>query len=220
MVQRLRICLPVQETGVWSLVWGDSTRGRATKPMSHNYQAHMPRAYAPKQEKPHLLQLEKACMQQWRSNTAKNKLKKKKKKYTGRGMETSLCCCSVAKSCPTLWDPVQCRTPGLPVLQSFNGVHSWSLLKSKPIELVTPSNHLILCPFSSCLQSFPASGSFPVSQLFTPSGPFWSFSFSFDLLAIQGTLKSLLHTTIQKHQFSGTSLGSNSHSHTWLLEKP
>ena len=64
-------------------------------------------------------------------------------------------------------------------------------------------------PFSSCLQSFPASGSFPMSQFF-PSWPkYWSFSFSisppneysglisfrmdwFDLLAVQGTLKSLL----------------------------
>ena len=45
---------------------------------------------------------------------------------------------------------------------------SQSLLKLMSIELVMPSNHLILCcPFSSRLQSLPASGSFPVSQLFT-----------------------------------------------------
>ena len=43
---------------------------------------------------------------------------------------------------------------------------SQSLLKLMSIESVMPSNHLILCrPFSSCLQSFPASGSFPMSQL-------------------------------------------------------
>ena len=81
------------------------------------------------------------------------------------------------------------------------------------IELVTTSNHLILaCPFSSCLQSFPASGSFPISQLFTSvfsiQPKYWSFIFSisssseysglisfrivlFDL-AVQGTVKSLL----------------------------
>ena len=65
-------------------------------------------------------------------------------------------------------------------------------------------------PFSSCLQSFPASGSFPMSQLFVIRWPkYWSFSFSIslsneylglislkmdwlDLLAVQGTLKSLL----------------------------
>ena len=48
---------------------------------------------------------------------------------------------------------------------------SWSLFKFMSIELVMPSNHLVsLVSFSSCLQSFPASGSFPVSQLFTPGG--------------------------------------------------
>ena len=91
-------------------------------------------------------------------------------------------------------------------------------------------------PFSSHLQSFPASGCFPVSQLFTSGGQsIGSFSFSItpsneqpglisfrmgwlDLLAVQGTLKSLL----QKHQFFSAqlSLSSNSHIHTWLLEKP
>ena len=44
-------------------------------------------------------------------------------------------------------------------------------LKLISIDLVMPSNHLILChPFSSCLQSFPASGSFPLSRLFTSCG--------------------------------------------------
>ena len=48
---------------------------------------------------------------------------------------------------------------------------SWSLLKLMSIELVMPSNHLILCyPFSSCPQSFPESGSFPMSQLFASGG--------------------------------------------------
>ena len=48
---------------------------------------------------------------------------------------------------------------------------SWSLLKLMSIELVTPSNYLILCcPFSSCLQSFLASGYFPMSQFFALSG--------------------------------------------------
>ena len=70
-------------------------------------------------------------------------------------------CCSVAHSCSTLCDPKNCNTPGLPVLTI-----SQSLLKPMSIESVMPSNHLILCcPFSSCPQSFPASGSFPMSQL-------------------------------------------------------
>ena len=77
------------------------------------------------------------------------------------------------------------------------------------IALMMPSNHLILIPFSSRHQSFPASGSFQMSQFFASGGPkYWSFSFSIspsneysrlisfrmdwlDLLAVQGTLKSL-----------------------------
>ena len=46
---------------------------------------------------------------------------------------------------------------------SLSITNSWSLPKLMSIELVMPSNHLI--PFSSCLQSFPVSGSFPMSQL-------------------------------------------------------
>ena len=49
--------------------------------------------------------------------------------------------------------------------------NSQSLLRLMSIELVMPSNHLIFCrPFSSCLQSFPASGSFPMSPFFTSGG--------------------------------------------------
>ena len=83
---------------------------------------------------------------------------------------------------------------------------SRSLLKLMSIDSVMPFNHLILCcPFSSCLQTFPASGSFLVSQFFT-SGELQLQHQSFhecsglisfridwlDLLAVQGTLKSLL----------------------------
>ena len=70
--------------------------------------------------------------------------------------------CSVAQSCLTLCNTMDRSTPGFPV--------SWSLLRLMSIESVVPSNHLILCcPFSSCLHSFLAPGSFPVSWLF-PSG--------------------------------------------------
>ena len=65
-------------------------------------------------------------------------------------------------SYPTLCDPMDCSMPGFPVLTI-----SWSLLKLMFIESVMLSNHLI--PFSSCTQSFPASGSFLMSRLF-PSG--------------------------------------------------
>ena len=107
------------------------------------------------------------------------------------------------------------------------------------IGSVMPSNHLILCPFSSCLQSFPASGSFPVSQFFPSDEQSIVVSASASVLpmniqdwfplgltglflAVQGTLKSLLHTTVRKYQFfsSQPSLWSNSHIHTWLPEKP
>ena len=54
---------------------------------------------------------------------------------------------------------------------SFSFTISWSLLKLMSIEFVMPSNHLILCHrFSSHLQSFPASGSFPMSRLFASGG--------------------------------------------------
>ena len=54
---------------------------------------------------------------------------------------------------------------------SLSITNSWSLLKLMSIELVMPSHHLILfVPFSSLLQSFPASGSFPMSQFFASGG--------------------------------------------------
>ena len=54
---------------------------------------------------------------------------------------------------------------------SLSITNSQSSVKLMPIESVMPSSHLILChPFSSCPQSLPASGSFPMSQLFTWGG--------------------------------------------------
>ena len=52
----------------------------------------------------------------------------------------TFCCCSVSKSCPALRNSTDCSTPGLPSLSL-----SQSLPEFMPIELVTPSNHLILC---------------------------------------------------------------------------
>ena len=61
-------------------------------------------------------------------------------------------------------------TPRTAALQaSLSFTISWSFLKLMSIELVTPSNHLILS-FSSCPQSFPTSGSFPMSWLFASGG--------------------------------------------------
>ena len=62
------------------------------------------------------------------------------------------CCFSVIQSCPTLCNPKAGSMPGFPVFHHHP---------------VMPSNHLVLChPFYSCLQSFPASGSFLMSLLF------------------------------------------------------
>ena len=100
-----------------------------------------------------------------------------------------------------------------------------------------PSILSSIIPFSSCLQSLPASGSFQMSQLFASGGQSIRASKSFPPMNIQGLfplglagLLSLLSkgvsgvfssTTVWNHQFFGTqlSLWSNSHTYTWLLEK-
>ena len=111
----------------------------------------------------------------------------------------------------------------------------WSLLKFVSIELVMPSNHLMsVVPFSSCPQSFPAAGSFLLSQLFASGGQSTGASASASVVMnIQGWFplgftglisfpRVFFSTTIWKHQFFSTqpSLLSNSHIRTWLLEKP
>ena len=112
---------------------------------------------------------------------------------------------------------------------------SWSLCKLRSIESMMPSNRLIPCtPFYSCPQSFPASESFPMSQLtLCMRGPkYWSFSFNIspsneysglisfrmawlDLLAVQGTLKSLL-----QHHSSKASIPQCSAFFTVQLSHP
>ena len=117
-----------------------------------------------------------------------------------------LLCCSVARSCPTLCDPMDCSTPGLPVhhqLPEFTQTHA--------IESVKPSSHLILCcPLLLLPSIFLSIRVFSNESALCIRWPkYWSFSFSicppseysgliyfridwFDLLAVQGTLKSLL----------------------------
>ena len=84
-------------------------------------------------------------------------------------------CCSVPQSCLTLCNPMDCRTPGFPVLHylpEFAQTHVC-------LESMMPPNHLILChPFSSCPQSFPAPGSFLMTVLHIRWPRYWSFSFS------------------------------------------
>ena len=143
------------------------------------------------------------------------------------------CCCSVAKLYPSLCNPKNGSRTGLPVLH-----HLPNLLKLTSIESVMPSTiSSSVTPFSSCPQSFPASGSFPMSQLFASCSQSIGASVSVLPKNIQGwyplglpgliSLLSKGHSRvlssimIQKHQFFGTqpSLWSNCHIYTWLLEK-
>ena len=70
-----------------------------------------------------------------------------------------ICCCSVTKACPTLCSPMDCSMPGFPAL------HYLPKFAETHVDRIGDAiNHLILChPFSSCLPTFPASGSFPMS---------------------------------------------------------
>ena len=113
------------------------------------------------------------------------------------------CCCSVTQSCPNLCNPVKCRMPGFTISQS--------LLKVLSIELMMSSNDLILFhPLLFLLLIFPNIRVFCNESVLHIKWPkYWSFGFSnspsseysglisfsidwFDLLAVQGTLKSLL----------------------------
>ena len=112
-------------------------------------------------------------------------------------------CWSVTKSCPTICNPMDCSTPGFPVLHyvlecAQTHVH-WVG------DAIQPSHPVV--PFSSCLQSFLASGSFLMSQLFVSGGQSirasasvlpmniqdWFLLGLTGLLVVQETLRHLLH---------------------------
>ena len=124
---------------------------------------------------------------------------------------------------------------------SLSITNSWSLLKLMFIELVMPSNHLLLCccilPLPSIFLSIGVFSNKPVLHIRWPK--YWSFSFSinppnkysglisfridwFDLLAVEGSLKSFLqcHSSKASILWCSVFLWSHSHIHTWLLEKP
>ena len=134
-------------------------------------------------------------------------------------------------------------TPRITAYQaSLPITNSWSLPKLMSIESVMPSSHLILLssPSPSCRQSLPASGSFPVSWLFTWSGQSIEVSASASVLPMniqdwfplgwtgwislqsKGLSRVFYNTTAQNQQFFCTQLSSqtNFHIHTWPLEKP
>ena len=146
-------------------------------------------------------------------------------------------CCSVSKLCPTLCDPMNCSTPGFLVLHclpEFAQTHvHWDGDATDP----TISSSVV--PFSSCLQSFPASGSFPMSWFFASGGQSIGVSalasvFPMNIqdwfplrltglisLQFQGLSRVFSSTAFQKHQFFDAQpyLRSNSQIHIWLLEK-
>ena len=124
-----------------------------------------------------------------------------------------------------------------PCPSSNPGVHSNSCPSSRWCHPAISSS---VIPFSSCLQSLPASESFPMSQLFAWGGQSIGVSTSTSVLPMNTqdwsplgwtgwiSLQSKGHsivfsnTTVQKHQFFGAQFSSqsNSHIHTWPLEKP
>ena len=143
---------------------------------------------------------------------------------------------SVTQSCLTLCDPwiTACQA-------SLSITNSHSLPKLTSVESVMPSNHLIFCcPLLLLPSNFPSIGDYSNESALSIRWPkYWSFSFNIspsnehpelisfrmdwlDLLAVQGTLKSLL----QQHSSKASILQHsaffivNSHIHTWLLKKP
>ena len=127
------------------------------------------------------------------------------------------CCCSVAQSCPTLCDHMDSSMPGFPVLY-----HLLKFAQTHVIESMMPSNYLILCcPLLLLPSIFPSIRVFSNESVLCIRWPkYWSFSISispsneysrlisfridwFDLLAVQGTLKSLF----QHHSSKASVLG-------------
>ena len=140
--------------------------------------------------------------------------------YAPETITALLICCqfsSVAQSCLTLCDPMNPSTPGLPVhhqLPEFTQTHvHWASQWCHP----TISSSVI--PFSSCPQSFPASGSFQMSQLFASGGQSIGVSASTSVLPMniqdwfplgwtgwnslqsKGLSRVFSNTIVQKHQF-------------------
>ena len=142
---------------------------------------------------------------------------------------------SVPQSCLTLCDPMNCSMPGLPVhhqllelIQTHIHRISDAIQSSHPLSSPSPP-----APNPSQHQSFPMSQIFAwggqstgVSALTSllPKNPgLISFRMDWlDLLAVQGTLKSLLQHHTSKASIFGSQLSSQSnlHIHTWPLDKP
>ena len=145
-------------------------------------------------------------------------------------------CSSVAKSCLTLCDPMDCSTPGFLVLHylpEFAQIHvHWVGDAIQPCHPLLPpsppsfnlSQHQGLFPWASSSHQVAKVLEF---QLQPQSSVEYLGLISFrmdwlDLLAVQGLSRVFSNITVQKHQFFSTQLYlySNSHIYTWPLEKP
>ena len=147
---------------------------------------------------------------------------------------------SVAQVCPTLCNPMNRSMPGLLVHHQLPEFPNSWVPNSCPLsQWCHPAVSSSIIPFSSCLQSFPASGSFPMSQVFASGGQSIGASASASVLPMniqdwfplgwtgwislpsKGLSIVFSNTTVSKVQFlnSQPSLWSNFHICTWLLEK-
>ena len=151
-------------------------------------------------------------------------------------IESSVQFSSVAQSWLTL-RPHESQPARPPCPSPTPGVHPNPCLFSQWCHLTISSS---VIPFSSCLQSFPESGSFQMSQLFASGGQSIGVSASTSVLPMntqdwsplgwtgwislqsKGLSRVFSNTTVKQHQFFGAqlSLWSNSHIQTWPLEKP
>ena len=128
---------------------------------------------------------------------------------------------SVTQSCPTLCDPMDCSTPGLPCPSPTPGVYSNSCPLS---QWCHPTILCSVVPFSSHLQFLPALGSFQMSQFFTSGGQSIGVSASASVLPMntqdwfalgwtgwislqfKGLSRVFSNTTVQKHKFFSAQL--------------
>ena len=143
---------------------------------------------------------------------------------------------SVAQSCPTLCDPMNCSTSGLPVhhqLPEFTQTHvHWvgdAIQPSHPLSSPSPpafslSHHQGLFQWVSSMLKSQSIGASAAASVLPMNIQGWFPLGMNGLISLQfkGLSRVFLNTTVQKHQFFGAqpSLWSNFHIHTWRLEKP
>ena len=136
----------------------------------------------------------------------------------------------------TLCDPMDCSMPGFPIYHQLPELAQTHVIKS-----LMPSNHLILCcPLLLLPSTFPnirvfsnesilcigdqSTGVSALTSILPMNIQDWLYLGLTGLIFLKskGLSRVFSNTTVQKHQFFDTqlSLSSNSHTHTWLLEKP